>query len=117
MKSHLPACLIMLMVVGLPLTCGGCGKREAEARGPTSSGSRSREPVVPARQVVEEYLRGINYAAVRLATTRAPMGFPEEPGMVYFEANGAYVGRRPQTLQIAVKQVGNSYRIVKVRAL
>ncbi|MBM3843415.1 MAG: hypothetical protein FJ397_09180 [Verrucomicrobia bacterium] len=70
-----------------------------------------------AREFVEAQLKAKNYQIVQLLQVRAPLGFPTGDQIEYFEAMGAYTGRRPQTIQLAITRSGQSYRILKIRTL
>ena len=89
----------------------GCGKNSS---GSAASTNTYREPAV---KFVTNLLQSENYTVVQLLPlSRAPQGFPQstEIDYRYFEAMGAYAGRSPQTLWIAVEPSGSdSWRVVK----
>jgi hypothetical protein len=91
-------------------------RRQLRAAG-SPPDSSTAEPKATPEEFLEHYLKTQKYNVVRLIRTRVPMGFPEEKEMLYFEANGAYAGKRPETLQVAVLPSGGSYRVIKIRRL
>ena len=105
-----------VLLVGFTLFGVAAPASGAEGAGSRRESKRTEEPI-SAQAFVEAQLKARNYQIVQLLQVRAPQGFPTGDQIEYFEAMGAYVGRRPQTIQLAIVPSGRSYRILKIRTL
>lgn len=113
MRTPLPAQLPPIRhwfgTLFVSLTLIGVAAAASGAAGATTrrESTQAVEPV-SARAFVEAQLKALNYRIVQLLQARAPLGFPTGENIEYLEAMGAYSGRRPQTIQLAIAPSGRS---------